>query len=129
MHELAACKALLDQVTEVARANNATRVIGVTVLVGPLSGIDAHLLKQAFTIARAASIASGAELTIKTDPVIIVCRSCHEKHQTAPNKLRCPTCGLPCPELVSGDALKLAGISVDRSEPDPIAVTGGTNYV
>lgn len=129
MHELAACKALLDQVTEVAHANNATRVTGVTVLVGPLSGIEAHLLKQAFTIARAASIAPEAELTIETDPVIIVCRKCDERHETRPNKLRCPTCGLPCPELASGDALKLAGISVDRSEPDPIASTGGTNYV
>lgn len=129
MHELAVCNALLDQVTEVARANNVTRVTGVTVLVGPLSGIEAHLLKQAFTVARTASIAPTAELTIKTDPVTIRCRNCDEEHQTTPNKLRCPTCRRPCPELVSGDALKLAGIAVDRSEQNMIASTGGATYV
>lgn len=112
MHELSVCESLLSQVSEIARANEATRVTSITVLLGPLAGVEPHLLQQAFTIARAPTVASQSELIIEDEPVKIRCRHCGKEQTTSPVKLRCANCGGPG-ALISGDALTLANLSIE----------------
>lgn len=114
MHELAVCQALLQQVTEVARDNGASRVTGIKLLLGPLSGVEGPLLERAFEFARVGTPAEDAELIIETDPVRILCNSCGVTAETTPNHLRCPDCGEPFPKLVSGDAMTLASVALQR---------------
>lgn len=114
MHELSVCQSLLDQVDSLARAQQASRVLTITVRCGPLSGIEPHLLKQAFSIARAASLAPQAELVVELDPLIVWCNDCDREQRVSPNRFRCPDCGRSCSHLVSGDALILASIEIER---------------
>lgn len=118
MHELAVCQALLEQVTRVAAGRDATGVSGVTVRIGPLSGVEPHLLERAFTVARAGGIADAADLTIEPEPVRIHCHACGGESGAEPNRLRCPACGHAPVRLVSGDALMLASVTLEHPEPD-----------
>lgn len=114
MHELAVCQALLQQVTEVATENSASKVTGISIQIGPLSGVEIQLLQNAFSIARLGTLASTAKLTIDAESVIVACRQCGIESKAEPNYLRCPSCGSVCSELVSGDALTLVSLAIDR---------------
>ena len=69
MHELSVCQALLAQVEQVARENAAHSVEKVVLRIGPLSGVEPRLLQDAFPIARAGTVAAGAELVIEELPL------------------------------------------------------------
>lgn len=132
MHELAVCQALLDQVADVALQHGAQRVTGIQVLCGPLSGVEPHLLAQAFSIARAPTIAAEANLEIEKQAVVIHCDHCDVDHEVAINRLCCPKCGRPSPHLVSGDALVLTEVEFEResaSKPEPCNLNPGVQYV
>lgn len=122
MHELAVCHALLDQVTRLARENDASVVTGIVVRLGPLSGIEAGLLRRAFSVARLGTVAATAGLSIEMEPVTIACRHCGIECRTQPNRLVCPSCSRPCPHLVSGDSMTLVSLDVERDpvERDPV---------
>ena len=111
MHELSICTALLRRV-EVLASNEAGRVSAVRVTAGPLSGVEPHLLVQAFRVARTGSKASTAELIIERAPVQIRCLGCGYETETAPNALACPACGSERTQLLSGDELLLTGIDL-----------------
>lgn len=132
MHELAVCQALLDQVTDVALQHAAGRVTSVHVLCGPLSGVEPHLLAQAFTIARGGTVAADAELRIDPQEVVIHCAGCEADHPVMPNRLCCPVCGKPSSHLVSGDALLLAQVELERKTQErakPCSPDPGAQYV
>ena len=59
MHELSVCLALLDQVQSIAREHAATGVERILLQVGPLSGIEPPLLKNAYPLAAAGTVAEG----------------------------------------------------------------------
>ncbi|MDV7145411.1 hydrogenase maturation nickel metallochaperone HypA [Tropicimonas sp. TH_r6] len=121
MHELAICQALIDQVTSVAESNNATRVSGLTLEVGPLSGVVPDLLSNAFPIAAAGSVADGAELTIEPAPVRVWCKSCQSESDAKINRLVCALCGDWKTELRSGDELLLRSVVLEDATSTPHA--------
>ena len=93
MHELSICLDLVRQLGEVASSHGATRVTQAVVRIGQLSGIEPAQLAEAFVIARAGSVADGAELEIDHAPLEIRCRSCGGEGRATPNRLLCPVCG------------------------------------
>ncbi|NDR56750.1 hydrogenase maturation nickel metallochaperone HypA [Aliiruegeria sabulilitoris] len=118
MHELAICQALIDQVTTVARDNNASRVSGITLEVGPLSGVVPDLLSNAFSIAAAGSVADGASLTIELSPVRVWCKACQAESDAKINRLVCAQCGDWRTELRSGDEMLLRSVVLEDAESD-----------
>lgn len=67
MDEQAICVELLAQVERIAR-EHAAAVKCVRVSLGALSGIEPALLERAYCIARAGTVAEGAELAIERAP-------------------------------------------------------------
>lgn len=70
MHEASLMASLMNRIEEIARAENAQRVIGVSVWLGALSHMsEAHFIEH-FEGAAAGTIAEGAELeiTVSDDP-------------------------------------------------------------
>ena len=116
MHELAICQALMDQLEAIAKNNNASRVISVVVGIGPLSGVEAHLLKNAYPVASAGTIAEHAELVIEDLPLQVRCKQCDKQSSVQPNKLICPHCGDWQTTLVSGDELLLMSVELEKPE-------------
>jgi hydrogenase nickel incorporation protein HypA/HybF len=112
MHELSVCLALLDEVEAIAARHGATRVERIALRIGPLSGIEAPLLENAFPLAAAGTIAEAAKLDIESAPVVVRCRDCDAETPAAPNRLICGRCGGFRTRLVSGDELLLANLEL-----------------
>ena len=117
MHELSVCQNLVMQVERIAREQNA-RVSSITIKIGPLSGVEAALVEQAYPLAVAGTCLSAARLIIDSLPVRVHCRVCQQDTSAAPNRMLCAHCGDWRTELLSGDELLLSSVELSR---DPIA--------
>ena len=114
MHELSVCQAMLVQVEAIAKREQASQVERIVVRIGPLSGVVPELLQQAFTIARAGSVAATAELHTELQQVRIRCRQCGAECDASSNRLICCECGDFRTQLISGDELLLASVELIR---------------
>jgi len=113
MHELSICQALISQVEQLSAQHQAKRVVHIVVQVGVLSGVEPDLLHNAFSIARAGTIAAEATLELQTQPVQVRCRVCGAETAAAANRLLCGVCESWQTTLISGDELLLARVELD----------------
>jgi hydrogenase nickel incorporation protein HypA/HybF len=130
VHELAICQALLAEVTQIARAQHSAKVLRVLVRLGPLSGVEARLLAQAYPLAHAGTIAENSELVIEEAPVHVRCRECGADSAVQANRLLCKVCGSWKTEVTSGDEMLLVRVElervVDAAHPNPdVDINGG----
>ena len=116
MHELAICNALIRQLEEVAREQRATKIVGIVVRIGPLSGVESDLLQRAYLIASHGSVAESADLTVKLTPIRVYCRDCGAETGAVINRLICADCGGWKTTLISGDELLLERVELERDE-------------
>ena len=116
MHERAICQALMNQVVSIALEREAQCVTSIVIGMGPLSGVEVQLLKNAYPIASAGTVAEHAELTIEYLPVRVKCSQCGSESEALPNKLVCNNCGDWRTTLVSGDELILMSIEIEKTE-------------
>lgn len=114
MHELSICQALIEQVTAIAHDQSASSVCDIYVSIGPLSGVESHLLQNAFPIAAAGTVAGGATLHLHSSPVRIVCEQCGEESEVAPNRLVCGQCVSWRTRMLSGDELLLERVCLQQ---------------
>jgi hydrogenase nickel incorporation protein HypA/HybF len=112
MHELAVCQSMLCQVEEIASREQAVAVERIIIQIGPLSGVVPELLKQAFSIARAGTIAATAELVTESKPIRVLCLQCGYESDATPNRLICAQCGDFRTRLISGDELLLSSVEL-----------------
>ncbi len=112
MHELSVCQALLMQVDEISRTNGNAAVGRVTIEMGPLSGVDPLLLRNAFEIMRRGGSAATAELLVTEVDVLIECLACHLQCAALPNRLLCAACGGFRTRIVAGDELRLLRVEM-----------------
>lgn len=115
MHELAICQSLMNQVESLALEHRAQGVTAIVVAIGPLSGVEAQLLKNAYPLASAGTVAQQAELIIENLPIRIKCSICNSESDALPNKLVCNKCGDWRTTLVSGDELLLMSVELEKS--------------
>lgn len=116
MHELAVCQGLMTQVEQIAQRENAERVTRILLNIGPLSGVEARLLADAFPIASAGSVAEGAQLVIEQLPIRVACLSCGAESDASANRLLCGACGDYRTRLLSGDEMLLTSLELERRQ-------------
>ena len=116
MHELAVCQGLMGQLEQIAHREQAERITRIQLRIGPLSGVEATLLKDAFPIAAAGTIAETAVLDVQEDPVRVKCLSCGAESEATANRLLCAACGDYRTRLVSGDEMMLMSVELERRE-------------
>ena len=107
MHELSVCLSLLQQMMTIAEERNASAVERVYLKIGPLSGIEPHLLRQAYPLAVAGTVAENAELVIEAADVVVTCTQCGSESKVLPNRLLCADCGDFRTHIISGDEMIL----------------------
>lgn len=112
MHELSVCLSLLQQLETIARQHNAASVDQVYLKVGPLSGIEPELLRKAYPLAVAGTVAEAAELFIEYGEVIVTCTECGAESPAKPNRLLCAACGDFRTRLISGDEMTLQRVEL-----------------
>ena len=112
MHELSVCNALLDQVESIAREHGASSVSGIVLRIGPLSGVEADLLRRAYPLAAAGTVAADASLVIEQADIIVRCTQCNTESNVQPNRLLCASCGDFRTRIISGDELILQRVEL-----------------
>lgn len=122
MHEFAVCQDMLTQIKSIAAEQQAAAVDIVTVRIGPLSGIEAHLLKQAFPLAAAGTVAEKAELIVEELPIKVQCQLCGAETEAKANRLICGQCGDYHTQLISGDEMLLASVELLKEPQEAIHV-------
>ena len=118
MHELAVCQEMLQQVDRIATEKQAISIDSITLHIGPLSGIEAHLLQQAFPFAAAGTLAQDAQLIIETLPIRVRCQQCGAETDASANRLLCGKCGDYHTQLLSGDEMLLASLELTRNNQE-----------
>jgi len=113
MHELSVCLSLLEQVAAIAAERSAVSVVKIELDIGPLSGVEADLLRNAYPIAAAGTIAETAELIIHEDDIVVRCTDCGAETPAVANRLVCGACGDYRTQVVSGDAMILKSLELE----------------
>ncbi|MBL9147940.1 MAG: hydrogenase maturation nickel metallochaperone HypA [Phycisphaerae bacterium] len=115
MHETSIASFLVEQASAAAEANGIRRVTKVTIRVGELSGVVQEALRFAWDIVTEATPCAGAALVIEDVPVTVRCpKEGTIKRLASPPRFRCPDCGEPTPELVTGRELELKSLEWDE---------------
>jgi len=117
MHELAISQAVLAQACAIAQAR---RVALINLCIGPLAGVEPHLLTAAFPFAAAGTCCAGARLTIITTCVHVECQSCGAESRAKPNRLLCAACGDWRVALLSGDELRIDSLELFEQETENV---------
>lgn len=111
MHEYSIASALLDRVDVAVRDQGATAARRIRVRLGELAGVDAELLREAFSLARMRTVSAQAELEVVAVPASWRCSPCDR--EIAPGHvLCCPGCGAPA-RLAGGDEIVLDRVEME----------------
>jgi hydrogenase nickel incorporation protein HypA/HybF len=106
----------MDQVESIAEERDAQSVTSITIGMGPLSGVEVQLLKNAYPIASAGTVAEDAELVIEHLPIKVRCTQCGSESDALPNKLTCKQCGDWRTTLISGDEMMLMSVELETKK-------------
>jgi hydrogenase nickel incorporation protein HypA/HybF len=113
VHELAICQALIRQVRQLARERHASRVVAVTLRIGPLAGVEPALIEAAYPLASAGTPAASAALRIERAALRVRCRECGRESEASVTLLACGACGGGRIDILSGDELQLATVELE----------------
>lgn len=113
MHEQSIVESLVSIALENAQRANATRIINVHVVVGELSGVVDEAMGLYFGFLTKGTIAAGAGLSFEHVPARLRCRNCDATFAARENDFRCPDCGKPEADIISGRELYVDRLEVE----------------
>ena len=116
MHELSVCHSIIQQAINLAEEHHADSIIKINLAIGPLAGVDMHLLQQAFPLASAGTLAEAALLKTEALPIRVKCQTCERESEAQMNKLVCAYCNDWHTQLVSGDEMLITSIELETCE-------------
>ena len=112
MHELALARSLIELVDDYAVQHGNRKVRRIHVRLGVLSAMT-RALYFCFSSVSRGSLCEDAVLEIEEIPLTVRCANCRTvKAPSGRYNFRCPDCGLPTPEVISGREMQLAAIEL-----------------
>lgn len=103
MHELGIVFHIIKTLEQVAAENQVERILGVTLELGEVSGVEGDYLLDCWKWAvNRTELLRGAALTWEAIPAVTVCNGCHRTYPTVEYGRTCPFCG-------GGDTVLLTG--------------------
>src|SRR2546421_1463390 len=113
MHELSIALSILDMAAEEA-GRHGGRVAAIHLRLGPLSGVVKDALLSAYELAREGSSLEATELLIEETPLVAYCPACAaERALASAQRLCCPDCGTPTPDVIRGRELEVVALEVE----------------
>lgn len=117
MHELSLVQSILEKVIEIAQEHGGFPVQTVCIRIGKLKQVVPELLRDAFDIAKQGTLAESAVFEWEEIPAEVRCRNCSHEYEPREIFWVCPACNSFGGELLQGDELILASISVEKEVP------------
>jgi hydrogenase nickel incorporation protein HypA/HybF len=113
MHEVSIMAEAVRMAAEAAQAAGASRITGLHLRVGRLSGVVPDALQFAFEAVTVGTLAERATLTIEQIPARFWCQACQQEYEAAKMFPECPKCNDPSAELRSGREMELASMEIE----------------
>jgi hydrogenase nickel incorporation protein HypA/HybF len=114
MHEVSIMAEAVRMAVESAQAAGATRITGLRLRVGRLSGAVPEALRFAWDVVRRDTLAAGAGLEIESVPAASWCATCQVEFECADFMAECPRCRRPARELRRGRELEIVSVETLR---------------
>lgn len=118
MHELGVCFIVLDQIEEIAKANNVRHVKTVCLEVGEVSTVIPKYLNDVWdwAVKKRGKLFEDCALKIEVIQAITFCTNCKCYYETVKYAKVCPYCNSDKTYLDHGDEFNIKEIEVDEYE-------------
>lgn len=114
MHELSIVTYVIDQITEVAKANDISHISSVTLEFGEVSGVVPEFLVDCWNwYAKKTPLIEGAQMICETLPAVTWCDACKSTYPTLQYGKTCPHCGSGHTWLQQGKEMNIKQIEAD----------------
>ena len=113
MHEYSIVQSLIENCEEHAKTNNASKVTKVVVKIGVMSGVEPHLLEEAFGAFKEGSICDGCEFIMTIQKVKIECNECGKTNELEKNEYSCPACQGVDINVIDGEEMYLMQLELE----------------
>ena len=111
MHELGVVFHIIDDLTEVGKENDLTKIQSVTLQLGTVSTVIPAYLRDCWKWAvDRTELLKGAELKIEPIEALTFCEDCKETYDTIEHGKICPNCGSENTYLVQGNEFMIKEI-------------------
>lgn len=115
MHELPVIQSLFEICMRHAQANNASKVISVTLKIGEASDLQDEWMQRYFDYLCKDTIIEGARLIINRVPLMVRCKECSDEFHVDLRKAQqvlCPNCDGTKFEYISGRKYSVDSIEI-----------------
>ena len=112
MHEYSVVQALLEQIEEVAKENDASIVSKIIVKIGVMSGIEAYLLEVAFNTFKEKTICDKAKFIMNIQPLKIECQNCKQVSELQKIHYCCQKCESTNIKVIDGEDMFLMSLEM-----------------
>jgi hydrogenase nickel incorporation protein HypA/HybF len=113
MHELALAESLKDEIEIIAKRDNFSRIISVTLIVGELSGVDIEAMSFALPFVADGTVLEGAEFIYDKVKSKIKCKSCGKESCPEIPFVICKYCDSCDVEYIAGRDFIIKSLEVD----------------
>ena len=113
MHEYSIVQSLVESCEEHAKKNSASKVTKVVIKVGVMSGVEPHLLQEAFETFKEGTICDGCEFIMDVQKVKIECNDCSVISELEQNEYRCPKCESIDIKIIDGEDMFLMQLELE----------------
>lgn len=118
MHELSVAKSLIEMVSEHAVSEGASAVRQINIRIGS-HAVVTRSLYLCFSTAVRGTMCENAELCIEEVPLTVFCNACQEvKAPASRYNFKCPDCGAPTPDVVTGREMQLISLNLVYDDLD-----------
>jgi len=113
MHEMSLCESICQIIEENARAQGFSRVKGVWLEIGELSGVEVEAMRFGFDAVSSGTLAEGARLEIIELPGTAWCMQCQKSVPAHRRFDACPECGGYQLQVTGGDEMRIKELEVE----------------
>ncbi len=115
MHELSIALGMIDELTRIARENNAKKVTYVKLKIGKMSGIVTDSLRFVFDAAKLEyPLLDSAAIFIEEVPLIYECNDCQNTFEADDIYFQsCPECKSYHLKILSGEEMNIENLEIE----------------
>ena len=113
MHEYSIVQSLIESCEDHAKQNDVSKITKVVVKIGVMSGVEPHLLSEAFELFKEGSVCDGCEFVMNIQKVKIECRECHKVSELQQNEYHCPDCKSIDVNVIDGEDMFLMQLELE----------------
>lgn len=113
MHEVSIMEEAVRLAVAAAKVAGKSRVTGLRLRIGTLSGVVPEALRFAFDVICRNTPAAGANLVIESVPAVAWCETCRVEFATPDFFSECPRCHNVSGELRHGREMEIASVELE----------------